>query len=110
MSKVATVCKYVLGPILLLPTIIVWWLWIEAFGEGSTQEERVQIYLSYFPQGSTLDMLSWLPIALSLIGVVVAGLFLIKSTTTQRVINGIVIVIGLVITFLNIAWQIFQHL
>jgi hypothetical protein len=110
MKKVLTVCKYSLGLILQVPTILVFELWIKAFNEGSTPQERVQIFLSFFPQGTTRDILSWGPIALSLAGVVLAGLFLIKSTTAQRVVNVIVIIFGLAITFLNILWQIFQRL
>lgn len=38
-----------LGFICLLISLAILFLWIHAFDQGSSQQERVQIYLSYFP-------------------------------------------------------------
>lgn len=102
MSKPASWAKYVVGPVLLLPTIVLWSLWIKAFGDGATPAERIQIYLSHFPGGTTVRILTLIPLTSSVAAVIVASLFLAKATSAQRAVNIIVVVLGALFTLLNI--------
>jgi hypothetical protein len=103
MGKIMTGLRLWAGPILLLPTIVLWGLWIKAFGEGGNQEERVQIFLSYFPAGTTLHTLTTLPLVASISAVVLGALILLTSPRKREVnVSILVVVLGVVFTLLNI--------
>ena len=102
MSKLMIWFRYVAGPVSLVPTVVLWGLWIKAFGEGTTQNERVQVFSSYFADGITPHTLSSIALITSIAAVILGALLMIKATPGQRAMNITVVILGSVFTLLNI--------
>jgi hypothetical protein len=95
--------RYWVAPVFLLPTVVIWGIWIKAFGEGGTQEQRIQIFRSHFAEWVSLLALELVPLATSLAAVALGTYFFAKSTATGvRVVNVVVILVGLAFTLLNV--------
>ncbi len=101
MAKPASWPRYAIGPVLLGPTVVFWGLWIKAFGEGDSPESRIRIFLSYFPEGTTIRTLAWMPLITSLAALTVAASFLVRATRGQRVVNISVIILGSLMLLLS---------
>lgn len=102
MSKLLLWFRYLAGPILLVPTVVLWGLWIKAFGVGTTQKERVEILLSYLPEGTAPHTLSMIALITSIAAVILGALLLIKANPGQRAVNITVVILGSLFTLLNI--------
>ena len=102
MSQAKSWLKHVIGPVLLLSTVCIWAIWIKAFGEGSSPEQRVQLFNSYFPEGTSIAVLTLIPPATSVAAGILGAVFLFKATFGQRVVNVIVILLGILFSILNV--------
>ena len=90
-----------IGPVLVLPSIISWALWIKSFNAGANQVERVAIWLSHFPDGTTVQTLTTIAILTSLGSIVASSIALPGSIISVRITNIISLVIAALITLLN---------
>ncbi len=102
MAKPVEWPRYAIGPVLLLPTVVFWCLWIKAFGEGDSPESRIRIFLSYFPEGTAIRTLAWMLLITSLAALTVSAFFLVRATRGQRVVNISVIILGILMSLLNV--------
>lgn len=69
---------------------------------GTTQKERVEIFLSYLSVGTTPHSLSVAALITSIAAVILGALLLIKATPGQRAMNITVVILGSLFTLLNI--------
>jgi hypothetical protein len=62
-------------------------IWIMAFNSGSTQVERVQAFLDYFPAFMNLNMINGLVAMFCLAAIMLSGLSLKMIGTGWKVLN-----------------------
>ncbi len=91
-----------IGAVLVLPSIVYLALWIKSFNAGSNQAERVSIFLSHFPDGTTVGTLTSIAIVTSIGAIVAAAIALYGSTIVVRIVNIAVLVMASLLTLLNI--------
>ena len=94
--------KLWIAPALLFPSIVFWVIWINSFKAGSEQTERVAIYLSHFPAGTTVGALTTIALLTSLGSVFAASLALRGSTIIIRIISILTILVGGLLTLMNV--------
>jgi hypothetical protein len=91
-----------IGSLLILPSLFMWVLWIRSFNAGTNQADRVAIYLSHFPAGIPLGLLIGVGLVTSISAIVFGVTALKKSTLVLRIINIVVVIVGSVLTLLNV--------
>ena len=94
--------KPLIGPALLIPSIVFLVIWINSFKAGSEQSERVENYLSHFPAGTTVGALTTIAFLTSLGSVFAASSALRGSIIVIRIISLLTIFVGGVLTFMNV--------
>jgi hypothetical protein len=90
------------GTLLLVPSLFMWVVWISSFNAGTNQVDRKAIFLSHFPDGIPLSLFSGVALLTSLAAVVFGGLALRHSTLFLRLVNIAVIVLGCLLSLLNV--------
>ncbi len=87
----------ILGAIVLVPSLWIFWLWIQAFTTNTSapQEQKVQTFLSHFPAFlQTLGSVSAVSLLSSGGAVLLSALALRQPDTRLRIVSGSVIAIG----------------
>jgi len=102
MDNLASRLKQWIGSVLILPSLFMWAVWIKSFNAGTNQADRVVIFLSHFPDGTALGLLTGIGLITSISAIVFGATALKKSTLLLRIINMAVIILGSVLTFLNL--------
>src|SRR3989442_15535160 len=72
------------GTLLLVPSLFMWFLWINSFKAGTTQVARQAAFLSHFPDGTTLSLLSVVALLTSVAAIALGGIALKHSTLFLR--------------------------
>ena len=88
--------------LLLLPSIISWRLWIKAFNEGSNQPERVEAFMSFFPEGTTIGLITMTTLITSALAVGVGMLSVTFASPWARVAVIAIALVSFLFTILNL--------
>ncbi len=91
-----------LGFICLVISLAILFLWIHAFDQGSSQQERVQIYISYFPSFLGLIGVSIIEVLLALIAIVVGKICMRLRGFGWKLLNITILTGGSFIVLFNI--------
>ena len=93
----------VAGLICIFVPILIFGLWIHAANLGTTQNERVTIFKSYFPDflGGRWDI-TFLSIAFCISAVILSSISLKFSGKLWKVLNVIILVISVLLLSLNL--------
>jgi len=92
-----------LALVCLLVSAATIFLWIRAFNAGTSQPERVQIYLGYFPSFLGLGGISVIEIILCITAIVLSSICLRLREIGWKLLN-LVIIIGSAFRLLLILW------
>ena len=95
--------KLCTGTLLLVPSLFMWFLWINSFKAGTTQVARQAAFLSHFPDGTPLSLLSVVALLTSVAAIAFGGIALKHSTLfLQRLASLTVIILGCLLSLLNL--------
>ena len=79
---------------ILIP-VLIWGLWIHSYYSNDNYEDRLKMYLQYFPEGLRGQYTLSLPaIGLCSIGMVLSTINLNGATTLHRAVSAVIIVCG----------------
>jgi hypothetical protein len=86
----------------LVCLFMVWttfFIWLKAFDAGTSQSERVQIFLSYFPSSVSLNLITLLTVILCIAGIIISSICLRLKDPDWKIMN-MAIIIGCGLRFL----------
>ena len=93
----------IIGLVVLAIPVWIWglWIWLFSATAGSSQEERVKLYLSYFPPFLTVTAISWIVIVTSVCAIVFSMLGRRTADALFRALGIFVIIAASCLLFLQ---------
>lgn len=95
---------------ILIP-VLIWGLWIHSYYSSDSYEDRLNMYLQYFPEGLRGQYtLSLLAIVLCSMGIVLSTINLNEATTLHRAVSVVIMVCGGLILMLTLFTLLFPRI
>ena len=95
----------ILGAVLLLPSLLIWALWIQTFSANpsASPSEKVEIFLGFFPNFlRNVDATSKIVLLSSVAAIIVSAFGLRWASVRYKVLGIVVIVISSLVTLLQL--------